>query len=214
MLVMVGVGFASASHVAALLPGLLPLFAASISYVLFGERLSIIRMLGLALIACGAVALVLFSVGVFREGRFVLRLCRVHGLDLCGPHAPVGPFRDGGGCADRRLFNAVLAADLCSALAAVEQAFCGQPRRALVPGIYQGVLMGAVPLFSLSAIVALGAMRATVFNSLVPVLGGMLGAAILSEVPLITEDAGIVAISLGVLLATGIMSLRSRGKAA
>jgi hypothetical protein len=42
----------------------------------------------------------------------------------------------------------------------------------------------------------------------------MLGAAILSEVPLITEDAGIVAISLGVLLATGIMSLRSRGKAA
>jgi drug/metabolite transporter (DMT)-like permease len=47
MLVMVGVGFASASHVAALLPGLLPLFAASISYVFFGERLSIIRMLGL-----------------------------------------------------------------------------------------------------------------------------------------------------------------------
>jgi hypothetical protein len=42
----------------------------------------------------------------------------------------------------------------------------------------------------------------------------MLGAAILSEVPLITEDAGIVAISLGVLLATGIMSLRSPGKAA
>lgn len=36
----------------------------------------------------------------------------------------------------------------------------------------------------------------------------------LSEVPLITEDAGIVAISRGVLLATGIMSLRSPGKAA
>jgi hypothetical protein len=75
--------------------------------------------------------------------------------------------------------------------------------------------MGAVPLFSLSrAIVALAAMGATAFNSLVPVLGSMLGAAILSAVPLITEDAGIVAISLGVLLATGIMSLRSRGKAA
>lgn len=47
MLVTVGVGFAPASHVAALLPGLLPLFAASISYIFFGERLSIIRMLGL-----------------------------------------------------------------------------------------------------------------------------------------------------------------------
>jgi hypothetical protein len=55
---------------------------------------------------------------------------------------------------------------------------------------------------------------ATAFISLVPVLGSMLGAAILSEVPLITEDAGIVAISRGFLLATGIMSLRSSGKAA
>jgi drug/metabolite transporter (DMT)-like permease len=57
-------------------------------------------------------------------------------------------------------------------------------------------------------------MGATALNSLVPVLGSMLGAAILSEVPLITEDAGIVAISLGVLLATGILSLRSPGNAA
>jgi MFS-type transporter involved in bile tolerance (Atg22 family) len=57
-------------------------------------------------------------------------------------------------------------------------------------------------------------MGATALNSLVPVLGSMLGPAILSAVPLITEDAGIVAISLGVLLGTGIMSLRSPGKAA
>jgi drug/metabolite transporter (DMT)-like permease len=71
--------------------------------------------------------------------------------------------------------------------------------------------MGAVSLFSLSrAIVALGATRATAFISLVPVLGSVLGTAILNEVPSIIEVAGIVSISLGVLLATGIMSLHFR----
>jgi drug/metabolite transporter (DMT)-like permease len=71
--------------------------------------------------------------------------------------------------------------------------------------------MGAVSLFSLSrAIVALGATRATAFISLVPVLGSVLGTAILNEVPSIIEDAGIVCISLGVLLATGITSLHCR----
>jgi len=81
----------------------------------------------------------------------------------------------------------------------------------LFQGFYQGFLMGAVSLFSLSrAIVALGATRATAFISLVPVLGSVLGTAILNEVPSIIEDAGIVSISLGVLLATGIMSLHFR----
>jgi drug/metabolite transporter (DMT)-like permease len=80
-------------------------------------------------------------------------------------------------------------------------------------GFYQGVLMGAASLFSLSrAIVALGATRATAFISLVPVLGTVLGAAVLDEVPSMIEGAGVLSISLGVLLATGIVSLQFRRK--
>jgi drug/metabolite transporter (DMT)-like permease len=90
--------------------------------------------------------------------------------------------------------------------------FAASRAELLFQGFYQGVLMGALSLFSLSrAIVALGATRATAFISLVPVLGSVLGAAILDEVPSIIEGAGIACISFGVLLATGIASVRLRG---
>jgi drug/metabolite transporter (DMT)-like permease len=69
---------------------------------------------------------------------------------------------------------------------------------------YQGVLMGALALFSLSrAIVILGAARAAAFISLVPVLGTLLGYVILHEIPSASESIAVVAISVGVLLATG-----------
>jgi drug/metabolite transporter (DMT)-like permease len=83
----------------------------------------------------------------------------------------------------------------------------------LFQGFYQGVLMGAVSLFSLSrAIVMLGAMRATAFISLVPVFGSLLGWVILGEVPSIVEVAAIVSVSIGVFLASGV-SLRLRRSA-
>ncbi len=70
--------------------------------------------------------------------------------------------------------------------------------------LYQGVLMGAVTLFSLSrAIVILGAARAGAFLSLVPVLATVLGAIVLREWPSFSETIAVVVISLGVLLAAG-----------
>src|SRR5262245_3874788 len=50
MLVTAGLRYAPASHMAALSPGLLPLFAATISYIFFDERLPGARVFGLALI--------------------------------------------------------------------------------------------------------------------------------------------------------------------
>jgi drug/metabolite transporter (DMT)-like permease len=217
MLVTAGVGFAPASHMAALSPGLLPLFAASISYIFFSERLAIIRIWGLALVASGAVALVLFSVGVlpasvwkgdmlfvcagFMGSIYAVRMRR-SGLSAMEGAALIGVYS--------MLFYLPIYAVLwlpSSNLFAISR------NELLFQGFYQGVLMGAVSLFSLSrAIVALGATRATAFISLVPVLGSLLGVAILGEVPSLTEDAGIAAISLGVLLATGIISLHLSAK--
>jgi len=76
--------------------------------------------------------------------------------------------------------------------------------------LYQGLLMGAVSLFSLSrAIVILGATRAAACISLVPVLGTTIGAFALGEWPSLTEWLAVGAISLGVLLATGLVHPRN-----
>jgi drug/metabolite transporter (DMT)-like permease len=64
MLVTLGLRFAPAGHMAALSPGLLPLFAASVGYVFLNEPLSSTRICAIALIGFGALALVFVSVGV------------------------------------------------------------------------------------------------------------------------------------------------------
>jgi drug/metabolite transporter (DMT)-like permease len=215
MLVTLGLRFAPAGHMAALSPGLLPLFAASVGYVFLNERLSSTRICGIALIGFGALALVLVSVGVLTGSAWkgdVLFVC----AGFMGATYAVRMRRSGlsalEGAALISVYSMLLYLPLYATLWLPSSSlFAVSPAELLFQGFYQGFLMGAVSLFSLSrAIVALGATRATAFISLVPVLGSALGAAILGEVPSIIEDAAIVCISLGVFLATGIISLHFR----
>jgi drug/metabolite transporter (DMT)-like permease len=218
MLVTVGLRFAPASHMAALSPGLLPLFAAIISYIFLDERLSHIRIVGLALIACGALALVFVSIGMLADFAWkgdLLFVC----AGMMGSIYAVRMRRSGLSAIEGAALIGVYSMLFYLPLYAVvwlpsSKLFAASRADLLLQGFYQGALMGAASLFSLSrAIVALGATRATAFISLVPVLGTVLGAAILHEVPTIIEDAGIISISLGVLLATGIISVASSRKA-
>jgi drug/metabolite transporter (DMT)-like permease len=215
MLVTVGLRFAPAGHMAALSPGLLPLFAASISYIFLNERLSSTRICGLALIALGALALVLVSMGVLAGSAWkgdILFVC----AGFMGATYAVRMRRSGlsamEGAALISVYSMLFYLPLYVTLwLPSSSVFTVSHAELLFQGFYQGFLMGAVSLFSLSrAIVALGATRATAFISLVPVLGTLLGTAILNEVPSIIEGAGIACISLGVLLATGIISLHLR----
>jgi drug/metabolite transporter (DMT)-like permease len=215
MLVTVGLRFAPAGHMAALSPGLLPLFAASIGTIFLHERLSGTRICGLALIAFGALALVLVSVGALAGSAWkgdLLFVC----AGFMGANYAVRMRRSGLSAMEGAALISVYSMLFYLPLYAVlwlpsSGLFTVSRAELLFQGFYQGVLMGALSLFSLSrAIVALGATRATAFISLVPVLGSVLGIAILDEVPSIIEGAGIASISLGVLLATGIMSLNFR----
>lgn len=219
MLVTVGLRYAPAGHMAALSPGLLPLFAASIGYVFLNERLSHTRVVGLVLIVLGALPLVVMSVGVLAGSPWkgdMLFVC----AGLMGATYAVRMRRSGFSAMEGAALISVYSMLFYLPLYAVfwlpsSRLFTVGHAELLFQGFYQGVLMGAVSLFSFSrAIVTLGAVRATAFISLVPVLGCVLGIAILNEVPSIIEWAGIVSISLGVLLATGIVSVHLRRRAA
>ena len=215
MLVTIGLRFAPAGHMAALSPGLLPLFAASIGYIFLGERISGTRVCGLTLIMVGALAFAFAGISAFAGSAWkgdILFVC----ADFMGATYAVRMRRSGlsamEGAALISVYSMVIYLPLYATLWLPSSGlFAVSLAELLFQGFYQGVLMGAVSLYSFSrAIVTLGAMRATAFISLVPVLGSVLGTAILNEIPSIIEYAGVVSISIGVLLAAGIVSLRLR----
>lgn len=208
-----GARFAPASHLAALSPGLLPLFAATFGYVFFGERISFLRITGLALIGVGAfimagVSLTTLSNGTWRGD--VLFVC----AGVMGAAYAVRMRRSGlsaiEGAALIGVYSMIFYVPLYS-LIWLDSTRLAQATSSdvLFQAIYQGVLMGAVSLFSLSkAIVILGAARAAAFLSLIPVVGAVLGFVILHEVPSIGEAIAVVAITTGALIASGTLDAR------
>jgi len=215
LLVTIGVRYAPAGHMAALSPGLLPMFAAIIGAVFLGERLSPLRSVGVALIAAGALAMAGRSLGSLASGVWrgdILFVC----AGLMGSIYAVRMRRSGlsamTGAALIGVYSMLAYLPLYGALWWESSGLRSAPALELAfQALYQGLLMGAVSLFSLSrAIVILGATRAAAFISLVPVLGAIIGALVLGERPSLTEWLAVAAISLGVLLAAG-LSYRRRG---
>ncbi len=215
LLVTLGVRFAPASHMSALSPGLLPLFAAVLSLVFFKEPLSASRGTGLAMIFVGALVMVGVSVSELSAGFWkgdLMFIC----TGFMGSIYTVRMRRSGlsamQGAALISVYSMILYVPLYLWLWVGSSRLAEAPvREVLFQTFYQGVLMGAVTLFSLSrAIVILGAPRAAAFLSLVPVVGAVLGAIVLHEIPSAAETAAIVIISLGVLLAAGALQRSAR----
>ena len=215
LLVTIGVQFAPASHMGALSPGPLALSAAVLGYVFFNEMLSGSRMVGLALIFGGALLMAGVSLSTFADDTWKGDLLFIS-AGLMGSIYAVRMRHSGLSAMQGAAFISVysmvfylpLYVWLWFGTGQLTQATLGE---LLFQAFYQGVLMGAVALFSLSrAIVILGAARAAAFISLVPVLGTLLGYAILDEIPSASETTAVVAISLGVLLAAGVFQRTAR----
>jgi drug/metabolite transporter (DMT)-like permease len=208
LLVTIGVRFAPANHMAALSPGLLPLFAALLGFLFFHERLSRSRVVGLVLICVGAlvmagVSLSTFASGVWRGDLMFITagfMGSIYAVRMRGSGLSAMQ-----GAALISVFSMIFYLPLYAWL------WFGSGRLLLAPvgevvfqGFYQGALVAALSVFSLSrAIMTLGAARAAAFLSLVPVLGALLGAVILCEIPSTAEAVAIGVISVGVLMATG-----------
>ncbi len=214
LLVTIGTKYTPASHMAALSPGLLPLFAAVLSVIFLKEQISTMRAAGLALILAGALVLVgvsmttlsngfwrgdlMFICAGFMGSIYTLRMRR-SGLTAMQGAALIG------------VYSMVFYLPLYAVLWLGSSRLAEAPvREVIFQAFYQGVLMGAVTLFTLSrSIVILGAPRAAAFLSLIPVATAVLGIVILGEIPSVPEAVAVTVISLGVLLATGVLARRT-----
>ena len=211
MLTAQGLALAPAGHLT-LSTGLMPLFTSLLCFYFLGEAISRLRKYGLALITLGALAIggvsiasihldywkgdILFVCAGMLGSVYLLRMRRsglsaLQGAALLSVYSlliylPFFVFFFWGSSK----LTQILVSDL------------------LFQGFYQGVLMGALTIFSLGrSTMLIGAPATAMSLALLPVASFLLAFFILDEVPTIFEILGAIAISLGAFLAA--LSARS-----
>jgi drug/metabolite transporter (DMT)-like permease len=209
LIVALGMQFAPAAEIGPLLPGTMPLFVALIGWLVFGERLGRVRLLGFALILAGV--LCIGGYGLLHAGNGAWR---GHGLLLTGAclwgiytHA----YRRSGLSALQAAaliglwsFLILLPFGLPSLLRALGQGPAGPiVLQALLQGFLSGI--AGIVLYGI-AIDRLGASRAAAVSPLSIVLAALLAIPALNEIPNPTALLGIILATSGVVLASGIFN--------
>lgn len=205
---------APAAHIGGVLSTVMPMMAAVLAYLFLGERLGAVKVAGLALIFAGVLMLgavsVLFTVGQEWRGHALLftaaSLWACYTVALRG--SGVSSFH--GTAIVCSLSSAVVLTAL--ALGAPSHLATAPLDQIALQAVYQGLLTGVVAMSSYNlAVRRLGAASASAFISLVPGGASLLGWAILGEEIGLPSMIGIVVVSLGVALASGVFTRRSAG---
>lgn len=211
-----GFFFAPVAHAAVLLPGSLPLWTTIFAVALLGERLTWARGAGLVLIVCGDLLVGGSSLGAAFEGAGTWR----GDLLFLGASMSWGLY--GVLCRRWRLgaVEATTAVALgCLAVAvplyALVVALGLVPSRlALAPwgeiafqAVYQGGLAMFVAGIAFTQVVAIfGPVRTTMITAVVPVLAALAAVPVLGEVLSPAALGGLVCVTSGLLLGTGVLA--------
>ena len=205
MLTTQGLALAPAGHLA-LSTGLMPLFTSLLCFYFLGEAISRLRKYGLALITLGALAIGGVSVSSIHLDYWkgdILFVC----AGMLGSTYLLRMRRSG--------LSALQGAALLSVYSMLIYFpffvlfFWESSKLTQIPAsdllfqaFYQGVLMGALTIFSLGrSTMLLGAPAAAMSLALLPVASFLLAFLILHEIPTAFEILGAIAISLGAFLA-------------
>jgi drug/metabolite transporter (DMT)-like permease len=203
-----GMAFAPASHVGVMLPGVMPMFVALFSFLLFGERFAGARLPGYGLVLAGVIGLggaSLLEAGTGDWRGHVLLL-----LSAASWACFTLAFK-------RSRLTAWQAAALINAVSVAIMAgidvLQGGPNPWDLPwhtvaaqGLAQGILSGLLALAAYSyAVSVLGASKASAFVSLTPALTAMIAAFTLAEWPDGVTAGAVLVVGAGVALASGVI---------
>jgi drug/metabolite transporter (DMT)-like permease len=209
LLTATGMQYATSADFAALVPGTMPLFVALLSALLFKERLGWLRAFGFACCAAGVFAIAGRSLAEADAGtsfgHILLLLASLNyaGYILGFRHSGLTPIEATGIVA----FWSLLMILPFGVPPVVEAVRVGHLHDILFQAVLQGVLSGIVALVAFNmGIERLGASRGAAFVALVPVVATLFAIPILGEWPDLAAIVGVVTTSLGVLLASGILT--------
>jgi drug/metabolite transporter (DMT)-like permease len=208
LIVALGMQFAPAAEIGPLLPGTMPLFVALIGWLVFGERLTGVRIVGFAMILAGIVCIGGYGVLFAADGAWRGHCLLLTGACLWGIYTHA--YRRSGLSA----LQAAALIGLWSFLillpfglpALVQVLGKGLAGPILLQALLQGVLSGVagIVLYGM-AIDRLGASRAAAVSPLSIVLGALLAIPVLNEIPSPAAWIGIILATSGVVLASGVL---------
>ncbi|WP_170182109.1 DMT family transporter [Phreatobacter stygius] len=200
-----GSAFAPALHTAVVTPGLIPVLAAGLAFVVLGERPPRRHLIGLGLIVAGVLifAWQAFAGAPARDGAwrgdllFVLAAVMWAAFGLLAKRWQA----DALGLTITICLLSVVTAPLLAVAVPLHMAGASLEALAL-QAIYQGVLVGVVSLFLYAkANAILGAARAALFLPLVPAVTAVASTVLLGEWPSGLEIAGMAVAMAGMTLA-------------
>jgi drug/metabolite transporter (DMT)-like permease len=200
-----GAAFAPALHNAVITPGLIPVMAMLLGFLVLGQRPGVMKLAGIGLILAG---IPVFSWDALtgtpaREGAwrgdllFVLSSVMWAYFGLLAGRWNVKPIAATAGIA----ILSLLGTPLWAMLVPMRLFHASMPAIAL-QAIYQGLLVGVLATFLyMRVVMLLGSVRAALFLPLVPIVTALTGAILLGEHPSISELAGMLIVVAGMALA-------------
>ena len=206
--VSLGLSFASASDAGALAPGLLPFWTALFSWLILGELISKIRLVGLAIILLGDTLVGLWQiVGNAEPDAWKGHLLFLLGAGLFSIYTVY--FRKSGLSPVRGLVIGLFWGTLVFVpiliLSGNVSFYSVSAYQIFNMSILQGVLNAVVALLLYSiAIRSIGAAEAGAFGALTPILALLGGVVFLGETFTLTASFGVVLVAFGVVMASGV----------
>jgi drug/metabolite transporter (DMT)-like permease len=205
-----GMKFAAASDAGAVMMGTMPVFVALFSALVSGERFDAMRLIGFGAVLAGIVGIAAHGLFDLQSGAwrghilFLVAAAMFAIYTVTFRRSGLSPWH---GAAIVNAYSLALFAPVYLYLYGSSLASAPVGEMA-TQGLVQGVLAGIVALFFFGESVRrLGAARAAVLGSFAPVLGALLAMPLLGEYPSRLAWVAIVAVSVGVVLASGGLSV-------
>lgn len=213
LMVMTGSLYAPVAHLAALLPGAMPLFVALLSRLFLDEKHSIGQISGYMLVVAGIAIISRESLSSFSSDTWqgdILFLCAAFSWGIY-----IIAFRKSGlsawhGTALVNSWSLILVVPVWFWIQ-TGTLFSAAPGEILLQVLWQGVLAGLIGLWIYGySLAKLGATRSAAIGALVPVFSAAGGWLFLQEALDTHLISGIAIVASGVLLSTGISALITR----
>jgi drug/metabolite transporter (DMT)-like permease len=204
-----GLRFAPASDVGAVMIATMPVFVAVLSAVIGRERFDAMRVIGFIAVAAGVLAIAAHGLFAGAAGAWRGHLLFLAGAAMFAIYTVT--FRRSGlspwHAAAIVNFYSLLMLAPAYVLLAGPGLLAAPAHEVLAQAVLQGIVAAIVSLFFFGeAVRRLGASRAAVLGALTPVVVALLGMPLLGEFPNRLTWAAIIAVSLGVVLASGGLS--------
>lgn len=209
-----GLYYASASDAGALAPGTLPFWAALFSFIILGERPSKLKLCGLIFILVGALSVGLWQNLAFQNTQelkghllFVLAACLWSVYSIYYRKSGLSPVH---GLVIGLFWGAAVALPLLFIFGEIN--FSNKTTAEITfMALLQGILIAVVALLLYSiAVREIGAAQTAAFGALTPILSLVGGFIFLNENIIFYKSFGIIMVTFGVVMASGIFEHKSQ----